>query len=120
MTRLEALRGLYEAVKAGGYPDRQTEVMAFYLGGSIADCNAWANLARTANYGSVDAALALIAATLPGWAWGRWSNGHMWVTDNVDNADRFTTSKGYHQDNPAAALLLACIAALIAIEEGNG
>lgn len=58
---------LIEAVEAGGWPDRQTEVAAFYSGGSIAHCNECAGLARQANAGSLDAALRLHEALLPGW-----------------------------------------------------
>jgi hypothetical protein len=69
-------------------------------------------LARNAFDGSLDAALRLHEALLPEWAWGRWSNGHMWVTDDVGDADRFVTSTGFHQDNPARALLLAILRAV--------
>lgn len=57
---------LIEAVEAGGWPDLQTEVAAFYSGGSIAHCNECAGLARQANAGSLDAAMRLHEAVLPG------------------------------------------------------
>jgi hypothetical protein len=61
------LERLIAAVDAGGWPDRRTEVAAFYSGGSITHCNECAGLARQAYNGSLDAALRLHEALLPGW-----------------------------------------------------
>jgi hypothetical protein len=108
MTRLDALRGLYDAVKAGKWePDTARTVF-----GTQKDPYYTAYRAAA---GSVDAALALFADKLPGW----------WCELRISTRPRavigYTGSKHDEQaDTPAAALLLACLAALIAIEEGKG
>jgi hypothetical protein len=116
MTRLEALRGLYDAVKGGKFDATDTRPARF---------NAFANAVEAASdqipilpawdayKGSVDAALALIAATLPGWRWSLWAIGGASIWNDVRRV--FSVDHA----NPATALLLACIAALIAIEEGR-
>ncbi len=103
MTRLEALRALYDAVKAGRD-----------LGWLVTDETFHIGLIVDAAKGSFDAALAFIAATLPGCHWYRRPDGTMCVT--VPN--RITIFTSDHED-PATALLLAGLAALIAEEEGK-
>jgi hypothetical protein len=114
----DALRALRDGVKAGGYPDRQTEVAAFYRGGSIAACNEHAGLARQANGGSLDAAHALHKAVL--------EKAIGWVLDTAD--DGLTAAHVYMRDNkvhsgedaiPARSWLLAILEALIA-QQGAG
>jgi hypothetical protein len=115
MTRLDALRGLYDAVKAG-----------LPLGDMPRPIELHTDLVWKATQGSVDAAVdaafALIAATLPGWnralqndaanVW-KWRDG---ATSVWDVAVFSAEVKG----QPATSLLLATLAALIAIEEGKG
>jgi hypothetical protein len=115
MTRLEALRGLYDAVKAGTAEDHH-----FYAVWSASGPD-WfiASRAIDASSGSVDAALALIEATLPGWlviAMGQDSRRHWYVSMTEYPGIGF--SRENHKQL-ATALLLACLAALIAIEEGK-
>ncbi len=108
MTRLEALRALYAAVKDG------RRGMGWNTSASFGDGQASLDAVEAID-GSVDAALALIAATLPGYVWGRQWSGHMWVEakDLPGRSERFYSD----HPQPATALLLACIAAHIAIEE---
>jgi hypothetical protein len=108
MTRLEALRGLYDAVKAGlplmDWP-RPIELHT--------------DLVWKATQGSVDAALALIEATLPEWDYHLWNLGTDEAGADLIHPDY---SRSIHEVswNQATALLLACLAAMIAIEEGKG
>ncbi len=106
MTRLEALRALYAAVKDG-------QVTSDHLPGHMVQV--WLKLTDALN-GSVDAALALIAATLPGWVWTVCGG---YASVSTANGLNWRTSKHHsaNADTPATALLLACIAAHIAIEE---
>ncbi len=106
MTRLEALRALHAAVKDGGE----------WGGCSGVFGRRNTARARDAYHGSVDAALALIAATLPGWTWRR-TAGNIYVTDpKRGSRSKKWSGPGLH---PATALLLAIIAALIAEEEAK-
>jgi hypothetical protein len=105
MTRLESLRALYEAVKAG------ERGMGWNTAASFGDTQTAMDVVEAIG-GSVDAALAFIAATLPGYVWALGpNNAEVW-------------SLGYGQihtarvdGNPATALLLAGLAALIAQEK---
>ena len=109
MSRLDSLRELYDAVKAGTLPDDLVEPAAFK--------GDFQNGYRCvqAYHGSVDAALAFIAATLPGWEWHLGpSNAKIYPY----NGDPRKSWDGM-ADNPATALLLAGLAALIAGEEGK-
>lgn len=126
MTRLEALRALYAAVKDGKLPE------AIFHGASAIRGH-WAYVlpfdaeqrrnVYLAYSGSVDAALALIAATLPGWAWDVSSYGEatLWPSNDyatsLPDDDPLWDRLNETDDHPATALLLACIAAHIAIEE---
>lgn len=110
------LQRLIEAVESGTYED-VCEAARNIASKARDTGDFWpSNDVRKAYLGSLDAALALKDVLLPGWTWGRWSNGHMWVTTDVDDANRFVTSTGYFQDNPARALLLAILRALAAKE----
>jgi hypothetical protein len=119
MTRLEALRGLYDAVKAGTFPDASIGVGGGGKRPTINGVDAdFFDAARDAYKGSVDAALALFASTLPGWIWNIVENSAT-VWPGFPN-DPWPAFDEYSDKGPATALLLACIAALIAIEEGKG
>jgi hypothetical protein len=115
MTRLEALRGLYDAVASGTLPDEL--VCPTYFEN---DFNTGYRCIQ-AYHGSVDDALALIAATLPGAIVHDMTQDgfsrRWWVVVANDTAPHYFHADA---DNPATALLLACLAALIAIEEGKG
>jgi hypothetical protein len=110
MTRLEALRGLYDAVKEGHMPTFPVSFAAIGEAAHLAD--------KALDRGSVDAALALIAATLPDRFWDLWR-----TTTFGDDSRKFgcnlTGVDTEYAANPATALLLACIAALIATEESK-
>jgi hypothetical protein len=103
MTKLDALRGLYDAVKGG-------ESVSFDQ--ALAAIPKWSSLVMASSDGSVDAALALIAATLPGYVWAA----------GPDYAGLFYGRRSHLEsaDTPATAILLATMAALIAIEDGKG
>jgi hypothetical protein len=110
MTRLESLRGLYDAVNGGHMPTFPVSFAALGEAAHLAD--------EALDRKSVDAALALFAATLPGWDYQLWNLG----TDEA-GADLFHPGYGgmvYQVSwNQATALLLACLAALIVIEGGS-
>ncbi len=126
MTRLDALRALYETVKARddfvihddwieawdvAFPELQTYQMK-------SDGKSVAILTANAMLGSVDAALAFIAATLPGWAVCGLCEiraENYWIASLASNEGRRTD----RADHPATALLLAGLAAHIAMEEGK-
>jgi hypothetical protein len=136
MTRLEALRGLYDAVKAGTFC--RNEALSQEEGALIdlcfepikGDVEAWeyVSMALSAEISAVGAALALIEATLPGWKVGSLSEfeSGLWYARiyQPQGADwpKWTNYPSHEgtADNPGTALLLACIAALIAIKEGKG
>jgi hypothetical protein len=131
MTRLEALRGLYDAVKAGTFPHASIGIGGGRKRPTINGVDAdFFDAARDAYKGSVDAALALIEATLPDWTVNSLHQNR--YPDNGMKPDGTWTCLLFaatpraflHQEqkaaNPAAALLLATLAALIAIEEGKG
>jgi hypothetical protein len=111
MNKLDAMRGLYDAVKDGRPLTDLPRPIEMHT-----------DLVWKATQGSVDAAFALIAATLPGWnralqndaanVW-KWRDG---ATSVWDVAVFSAEVKG----QPATSLLLATLAALIAIEEGKG
>lgn len=119
MTRLEALRALYAAVKDGtaGWYDLPEMCEAVW-----GDEVSYAETVRAACInGSVDAAIALIPATLPGWAWEVSSYGEAWIWLEdyraLPDDDPLWNRLNENDDHLATALLLACIAAHIAIEE---
>lgn len=105
MTRKEALQELLVKVKAGddapfhGFADIDLDV---FTQGFIDDV-------QRAFHGSMDAALSLLEAVLPGWIWGRDEWGLMYVGGSGDGVD----SAG----NPARALLIAILEALVGMEE---
>lgn len=108
MSRRDDLIALRDAVQAG-------EWFPGLAQRSIGGVQSYHN-ARKAFEGSVDAALAFLAAVLPGWAW----SVKPLATDNVQAwTDRAygLRQPGYHgttKNNPARALLLATLNALIA------
>ena len=114
MTRLEALRALHETVKAGDATAKHYR--ACWPGYMGSDTPYALNAARAAD-GSLDAALALMKAVLPGWDYP------------IDNLQRikplaFVTDDGGPEfvgeaADPARALLLAILAALIAQAEAQ-
>lgn len=112
MTKLESLIALLDAVKAGDIPD-DTETGAFKALGF-----AQMSRARSAYIGSLDAALALHNAVLPG---GEVDNAYQsrslgsW-TVKIGLLDK--QHKGV-ADTFARAWLIAILEALIAMEEGK-
>jgi hypothetical protein len=113
MTRLDALRALYEAVKAG---KRDDAVFAACGISPTQECQYLAVALNPGDLRAVGAALAFIAATLPGWAWDVSDNGEaaLWPRDDLPGN---WPIRGIARDNPARALLLAGLAALITREE---
>jgi hypothetical protein len=114
MTRRDSLRALYEAVKAGTAGWYTLPEMCEAVWGDeglhtdavrIAYCN-----------GSLDAALALHEAVLPGWVYNI-APRYCHVIPPHDNGDQEAIT-GF-ADNPARAMLLAILAAMIE-QEGEG
>ncbi len=105
-TRLDSLRALYDAVMAGTL-------------GHDAFCPMWHQdglcvEADNAYEGSLDAALALHEAVLPGWIWNVVdSETTIWPGYPGDPKDYQTE---YAEGNPARSWLLAILSALIAQE----
>jgi hypothetical protein len=117
MTRIEQLTALRDAVRDGVWPGWADTPMGWDT-----------NLLWKAFNGSVDAALAMFAALLPGWDVVRWDQasnlaGSPWGCE-VGYFDGSNPSKnrkaysGHDYPDPARALLLAVLEALIAKEEG--
>jgi hypothetical protein len=136
MTRRDSLRALYEAVKAGEFPGHVTARDLGLPDGAIAILTFY-----EAFSGSLDAALALHNAVLPGWGW---SAGSCSVSDDAMvfpdfncpiHGDRLraelpilvngrewpevTDIDQRPPGNPARAWLLAILAAMIE-QEGEG
>ena len=93
----EVLDKLIESVELGTL----TEGQALQNGSVLPMCAS----TSAAYHGSLDAALALHEALLPGWIWGRQQNGAMWV------ANRPHTIRAPAPMEPARALLLAVLKA---------
>jgi hypothetical protein len=116
MTRLEALKDLKANVEAGEWAGRPAAVLWPF--GRIMDNN-WLHeygLAFKAYEGSLDAALALHEAVLPGWKWCRFANS--------DSIGVISPAPGhecwsYADPIPARAWLLAILTALISQENRN-
>lgn len=123
MTNQDALKALLAKVKAGTV--RTDSKKAKWR-----DCDfeqvgygyrVNANIAKAYN-GSVDAALRLKNAVLPGWAWAIRQNTtfdkfHGYVTPPWADEDTYHFDGGF-TDSPARALLIAILEALIAEGEG--
>ena len=67
--------------------------------------------------GSVNDAISLCVAMLPGFAWGRQWSGHMWV-EPKESGQRYYSPDNM-ADDPARALLIAMLRALVAQEGGE-
>jgi hypothetical protein len=120
MDRLDALRALYAAVKDGRFNDavdisRSMSSRARDVG--LLEPISPLTIEKVMLRGSVDAALALIAATLPGWLWNIVENSAT-VWPGFPNGPWPAFDE--YADTTARALLLACIAAHIAKEEEKG
>lgn len=112
MTNIDALKALLAKVKAGGDLEDMYEVPAA-LG-----VEGQSDMFIAAYRGSMDAALALKDAVLPGWSWVK-PDGPEMGTMRVfgpDNGDYYPSAVGKHED-PARALLIAILEALIAEAE---
>jgi len=104
MTRLESLRALYDAVK--GESD-QDGIYTFATPDQARWCVA-------AYHGSLDAALALHNAVLPGWEW-RLRGNRAWVWRTPSDLQESGEVEGDDFNGlPARAMLLAILSALIA------
>ncbi|QDP48433.1 MAG: hypothetical protein Tp118SUR00d2C21406231_49 [Prokaryotic dsDNA virus sp.] len=107
MTRKKALTDLRDKVAAGELPPEINAIELFRRWSVFDGPNK--RFADLAYWGSLDAALALHNAVLPGWRWeGGSGAGIFAVWDKPDEAH-----KG-RSDNPARAFLLAILSALIA------
>jgi len=109
MTNLTALKALAEAVEAGKWDSRCDEP------GEETGLREWALIIdRIMDNGSLDAALALHDAVLPGWKWARTHGGEMLVWNYGVLRSRWGRSD---IEPPSRALLLADIRALISQAE---
>lgn len=107
MTDRDALTRLIEAVEAGSWTVTNWRDFAAVPAGD--PDNPGAILAHRAYHGSMDAAIMLMDALLPGWWWGRFANsGEMYV----DHLSRVDLPICYAGDKPARALLLAILRAV--------
>jgi hypothetical protein len=112
--RLTALAALKEAVKAGkfdaGVSFESAPLVDAAFPGPSPNTN-WGNCLDALD-GSVDAALSLRAAVLPGWDWIVAQDAGGKAEANVSKDENFPGFTCYNPD-PARALLLAIIAAKI-------
>lgn len=99
---------LIEAVEAGRWWDDRGIAAAACNRAGINNANA-GRIGRAVN-GSLDAALALHEALLPGWDWGRTDAG-MYVIQWNDAGDTFTRAFRSDATTPARAWLLAVLKA---------
>ena len=121
-SKLDSLRSLHEAVKAGTLPEA-----VFHGSSSIR--GHWAYLlpldteqrrkVYLAYNGSLDAAHALHRAVLPGWGWCSATDAHdeQWFSVSESSGD-YETEEVYAA-TPARAWLLSILSALIAQEEAG-
>lgn len=99
---------LIEAVEAEEPVSARAATLAFPRKGYAHVVNAAA--------GSIDAAVALLEALLPGWSWGRLvSHGTMLVCIQTGQFRQFSADS----DSPARALLLATLRAYRSTREGG-
>jgi len=121
MTRKEALTELLEKVKAGEdnrFPHRfLSEVRAWR---SPLEYFEITKLVHGAYHGSMDAALSLFEAVLPGWTMMVGQN--MWHEDWTatvrfcDDHEKIHEQFGFSGDTPSRAFLIAILKALVAME----
>lgn len=109
--RLTALKELLAKVEAG-----EIEGYAF----EFADISgAYAQHAVQAYHGSLDAALALHEAVLPGWDFAVYADSAEVSETKPGDGYDITEHYGADSDTPARAWLIAILRALIAQEEGR-
>lgn len=119
MTKLEALTDLLAKVKAGEWdhrPNAAARVVFPYKSASADDLGL---TARAAFEGSLDAAMALHEAVLPGWGWFFEAGGTPRMCAGIFHEDVKTPPHIGKADNPARAWLIAIIKALIALEKND-
>ncbi len=129
MTRIDALRALYEAVKAGASEDDVAVLARAALGSELVSAGLmrlppyalvrWACDPRDPELRAMGAALALHEAVLPGWTWCSEigpSGPHDGYMSPPFSPDGITAQA----DTPARAWLLAILAALIDQAEKAG
>lgn len=91
---------LIEAVEAGTVSGTALSGLSYDCGGALAR---WRRIIADAYRGSLDDAVAMLEALLPGWGWGR-MNDRMFV----EQGGSVVSARG---SNPARALLLAVLRA---------
>lgn len=121
MTNLDALRALRDAVKAGTDWISVLAANAFPPQQAVDACRAYGHEGQPGTAGSLDAAIALKDAVLPGWGAAA---GFDYYTDFCRSRARVTHMGENHAEHidgpspqPARALLLAILSALIAAAE---
>jgi len=121
MTRKEALTELLEKVKAGEYTasgDSDDMWLKWHDAFSPRDWKSYNELAHGAFDGSMDAALSLFEAVLPGWLYFGGpcvaSEGSLYTVYSAD-MEQCECGRAY---TPSRALLIAILEALVAMEEG--
>lgn len=105
------LRKLIEAVECGDLASVNRVLGELFAADHSLPWSVISN-ANSAYRGSVDAAIALCEALLPGWKWAVYGDGHahLWLQLNTADGDAST---------PARALLLAVLRAkLMEVENG--
>lgn len=119
MTRKESLRELLVKVKAGDRMGFHTALIPFMMG-EYCSSLMWYDTPMRAYNGSMDAALSLFEAVLPGWRvthmWGGCADDWRW---NVTKGDGPTADYASGQDDQCSrALLIAILEALVGMEDG--
>ncbi len=124
MTKLEHLIALRDAVKAGDID--QADMVSRGMCSAARDVGHYENLSplsieKIILRGSLDAALALHNAVLPGWAWKRVVHPGPIASVGVWSPPRFVWGHTALEadGNTARAWLIAILEAMIAMEEGK-
>lgn len=120
MTRLEAIDSLLTKVKAGEWCS--LVAIKIWPQGRVVN-NEWLDefsLAQRSYNGSIDGAVALLKAVLPGWGWSVGSAVQRFFAEvyfgTLDDAAEVHSAIA---DTPARALLIAILEALKAQEKAN-
>lgn len=114
MTRKEALTELLDKVKEGVTTTDDTAKAFINDDPNNDDCVGHSVHAMRAYYGSMDAALSLFEAVLPGWGYelSKQPEDLVYVRVWIDISVTF----GWSSDTPARALLIATLEALVGME----
>ena len=119
MTKIEALNDLLFKVKNDGNPYNEISTISRHLAGDAIVRTHIEEQLIEASEGSLDAAMELHEAVLPGWPWSvkTLATDSVQVWTNYAYGLRTLGHIGTTKDNPARAWLIAILKALIEMED---